>query len=78
MNKTKPNFSRTNQLRNEYYIKKCGKELDNEHLTWCSRLNSENEYKYIQLLNGTLNEKIETFKQINLNQERRKEDSITL
>ena len=28
--------------------------------------------KYIQLLNGTLNEKIETFKQIHLNEERRK------
>jgi hypothetical protein len=78
MNETKTNFSRNNKLKNEYCIKDCGKELDNEHMTWCSKLNTDNEYKYIQLLNGTLNEKIEAFKQINLNEERRKENSITL
>ena len=64
MNETKTNFFRNNKLKNEYCIPNCGKELDNEHLTWWSKLNTENEYKYIQLLNGPLNEKIETFKQI--------------
>ena len=78
MNETKTNFSRNNKLKNEYCIKDCGKELDNEHLKWCSKLNTENECKYIQLLNGTLNEKIETFKQTILKEERRKEDSNIL
>ena len=75
--KQKTNFSIKNRLKNEYCLKDCGKELDNDHLTWCSNL-TENEYKYIKLLNGTLNKKIETFKQINLNKERRKEDNNTL
>ena len=53
-------------------------ELDNEHLTWCFKMNKTNDYKYIHLLNGTLREKIETFKQINQNKMKRNEDSNTL
>ena len=37
-----------------------------------------NDYKYINLRNGTLREKIETFKQINQNKMKRNEDSNTL
>ena len=55
-------------------MKECGKELDNEHLTWCHKMNTESDYKYLHLLNGTLNQNIETFKQINRNQEKRMEN----
>ena len=47
MNETKTNFFRNNKLKNEYCIPNCGKELDNEHLTWWSKFKTENEYKYI-------------------------------
>ena len=52
----------------------CQKELDIGHLTWCHKIYTEIDYRYVHLLNGTLNEKIETFKQINRNQDKRKQN----
>ena len=78
MNELKSNFSRNKTLKIEYCLNICGMEIDNEHMTWCPHINTTNDYKYINLLNGTLRDKIETFKQINKNQIKRKEDSNTL
>ena len=33
---------------NEYCKQNSGKELGNEHLIWCSKLNTKNLYKYTQ------------------------------
>ena len=48
-------------------IKKCDKcqyEMDNEHLVWCKYMNEESEFKYMNILNGDLEDKINTYKQI--------------
>ena len=76
MNPIKSNFSRNEKMKQEVCVKKCLKLLDNEHLTWCEVLNSKNDYTYLNLLNGTLREKIETFKQINSNEKRRQEEEL--
>ena len=78
MNELKSNFSRDIKLKKEFCLKICGMELDNEHITWCLKMNKTTDYKYINLLNGTLREKIETFKQINQNKMKRNEDINTL
>ena len=57
MNELRPNFSRNRTLKSEYCVESCGEELDNEHLTWCSTINTKKKYKYTDLLNGTLREK---------------------
>ena len=43
--------------------------MNNEHLVWCKFINEESEYKYIDILNGNLMEKVETFKQTQRNEE---------
>ena len=58
MNEVQPNFSRNRTLKSEYCVKSCGEEIDYEHFTWCSIINTKKEYKYTHLLNGTLREKI--------------------
>ena len=58
MNPLKSNFSRNEKMKEELCVKECLKVLDNEHLTWCEVLNSKNEYRYSNILNGTLKEKI--------------------
>ena len=40
----------------EICVKKCLKDINNEHLTWCEELNSKNDYTYSNLLNGSLKE----------------------
>ena len=55
-------------MNNEYCVKQCQKELDNSHLTWCDSLNRENDFSFIHLLNGTLEEQKGTLKQIKLNE----------
>ena len=72
MNELKTNFSRNHNIKSKYCLNECGKELDNEDLTWCHEINTDSDYRYLHLLNGTLNEKIEIFKQINRNQDKRK------
>ena len=64
MNPIKKNFIKNIKMKQEYCITACKQELDNEHITWCSKMNEENAYKLEHLLNGTLQEKIQTLKQI--------------
>ena len=45
-------------MKQEYCIKGCEKELDNEHLSWCMKIYFGSELKYEQLSNGTLQEKV--------------------
>ena len=73
MNPLKSNFPKNEKMKQELCVKNCLKEIDNEHLTWCEVLNSKNDYKYSNLLNGNLEEKIQTFKQIVDNEKRRRE-----
>ena len=47
----------------------------NTHLTWCTKkIKKENDFRYIHLLNGTLEEKLETLKQIKSNDSMKNED----
>ena len=55
----------------------CKKEFDNNHLTWCEKINKENDFRYIHLLNGNLEEKLETLKQIKSNESMRNEERKT-
>ena len=64
MNPIKKNFIKNIKMKQEYCITACKKEIDNEHITWCSKINGENSYRFEHLLNGTLQEKIQTMKQI--------------
>ena len=60
----------------EFCLKKCGKELNTEHLVWCSFMNEDNEHRYNDILNGDLQDKIMTLKQIQKNEEIRKEERV--
>ena len=57
----------------KYCIEICGEELNNEHLTCCKYLNEESDFRYQNILNGELKQKLDTFEQIKRNQEMRKE-----
>ena len=48
--------------------------MNNEHLVWCSFINEDNEHRYNDILNGDLQDKIMTLKQIQKNEEIRKEE----
>ena len=72
------NFKRNINISPEYCIKQCQQELDNTHLTWCSYMNKENDFRFTHLLNGTLEEKIGTLNQIKMNELTRKEEKKTL
>ena len=53
----KSNFTRNKkEIKQEICVKKYLKVIDNKHLTWCEVLNSQNDYRYSNLLNGTLRE----------------------
>ena len=67
MNYLKSNFKRNKQISPEYCINECKRELDNSHLTWCEKINKEEDFRFIHLLKGTLEEKIGTLNQIKLN-----------
>ena len=68
MNPLKKNFERNKKMKQEFGIKACLKELDNQHLTWCEKINEEQDFKFEHLLNGTLFEKIQTLKQVKFNE----------
>ena len=78
MNQIKSNFQRDTNIKEQYCITDCMQVLDNEHITWCKYLNEANDYRYSNILNGDLNEKLETLKQIQSNNRKREEDSSTL
>ena len=48
----------------KYCIEICGEELDNEHLTCCKYLNEESDFRYQNILNGELKQKLDTFEKI--------------
>ena len=77
MNNLKSNFKRNNRINPEYCISSCKKEFDNNHLTWCEKINKENDFRYIHLLNGNLEEKLETLKQIKSNESMQNEERKT-
>ena len=78
MNQIGSNFQRDINMKEQYCIKDCMEVLYNEHITWCKYFNEANDYKYSHILNGDLNEKLETLKQIQSNNRKREEDSSTL
>ena len=47
------------------------KKLDNYHITRCEKINKETEHRFTDILNGNIEEKIETLKQIKRNEKRR-------
>ena len=63
-------------MKADVCIKKCRTELDNEHLVWCKFINEESDYKNKDILNGNIQDKVRTFKQIQINEEIRKEEQI--
>ena len=63
-------------MKQEYCITACKNEIDNEHITWCSKTNGENSYRFEHLLKGTLQEKIQTMRQIKSNEEIRNIERI--
>ena len=67
MNPIKKNFTRTINMKQEYCIKSCQKELDNQHITWCDKMNEDKIFRFEHLLNGTLQERVLTLKPIKLN-----------
>jgi hypothetical protein len=50
-------------MKQECCIKSFPKELDNQYITWCYKMNEDKDFR----LNGTLQERIQTLKQIKLN-----------
>ena len=76
MNPTRINFQRDINMKEEHCINQCKKVLNNEHITWCEYLNNPNDFKYYHILNGDLNEKLETYKQIKSNNRRREEEKL--
>ena len=67
MNPIKKNFTRNINMKQEYCTKSCQKELDNQHITWCDKMNEDKDFRFEHLLNGTLQERVLTLKQIKLN-----------
>ena len=78
MNLIRFNFKRNMNISPEYCIKQCQQELNNPHLTWCRYMKKEQDFRFIHLLNGTLEEKIGTFNQIKMNELKRKGERKTL
>ena len=58
------NFKRSMAISPEYCIKQCQQQLNNSHLTLCSYMNKEKDFRCIHLLNGTLEEKMEILTKI--------------
>ena len=42
-------------------------------MTYCDKVNDETDYKFSNLLNGSLKEKLETLKQIEENEKKKKQ-----
>ena len=59
-------------MKERFCIRSCQQKIDNEHLTWCEKLNDKNDFRYSKLINGNLMEKIQTLEQIKLNERKKK------
>ena len=78
MNILKSNFKRNMTMNERYCIKSCMKEINNEHLVHCSELNGISEIKYEHVLNGSMQQKIEVLKQVQLNEKKRMKEKEPL
>ena len=67
-NKTKSNLRKIKYLSETKCVKTCLEELTNSHITWCEKINSDSGLKFESLLNGTLMDQIDTYKQIKGNE----------
>ena len=67
INYVKSNIKINIQISPEYSINDSKNLYFNNHLTWCEKINKEEDFRFIHLLNGTLEEKIGTLNQIKLN-----------
>ena len=67
MNPIKKIFTRNINMKQEYCIKSCQKELDNQHINWCDKMNEDKDFRFEHLLNGTLQQRAHTLKHIKLN-----------
>ena len=63
MNPIKKKLTSNINMKQECCIKSCPKELDNQYITWCCKMNEDKDFR----LNGTLQEEIQILKQIKLN-----------
>ena len=76
MNILKTIFLRNSSTNSETCIKTCKIEIDNEHLTYCDKLNEGQDYRCLHILNGSFEEKIEILTQIKENENRRNKDRV--
>ena len=67
MNILKSNFRRNKSISEQFCIKSCKIEIDNEHLVYCKKLNSTSVLRFEYILNGTLEEKKAALKQVCFN-----------
>ena len=78
MNILKSNFKRNNSIISTFCIKSCNKELDNEHIVYCKELNENSSLRYEDILNGSLQDKIEALNQVKQNEYNRNLEKETL
>ena len=71
MNKLSANFSNM-IFDNTYCETGCGELLSNEHIFYCSQLsNGEMKTDFNNIYNGTLKQKVDTYREIKKNMEKR-------
>ena len=58
-------------MKEEYCVKECMEKWDNSHLTWGEKWNTIEDPTFEIFLNGTLEEKVRTLKQIKNNEKKR-------
>ena len=74
VNPLRTNFKRNLSMKKVHCVKTCQTELDNEHLVYCSKMNSNPEINFFKLLNGTLPEKLEALQQTKENEKKRNQN----
>ena len=78
MNMLKSNFTRNKSINSTFCINSCKKELNNEHLVYCKESNGNSSLRYENILNGSLQDKVETLNQVKLNEKKRNLEKETL
>ena len=61
-------------MKPNFFFQICKSEIIDEHLTYCSHINSESDLRYEHLLNGTLPEKVKVLEQIEFYEKIRKKE----
>ena len=74
VNPLRSNFKRNLSMKKVHCVKTCQTVLDNEHLVYCSKINSNPEINFFKLLNGTLPEKPEALQQTKENEKKRNQN----